>query len=174
LAKRIFNTNLTWATQALNVAVTGANSMNIQGISTTQVIDWDEVLISGQDSASVIGNFLVVPMSTMGATFTALAAPNSDGPMQSGATPVVQNTYIAATTEPVPSNAVTAPHINLGLNTFGGIIRWNAAPTQQFTTVGSAVFAAGPPTTFGGAILLNNSTTGASAKAVAHIIYEPY
>jgi len=174
MAKRTFYTNLTWATQALGSAVAGTNSMNIQGISTTQIIDWDECLISGQDTASTIGQFMVVPMSTMGATFTALAAPNSDGPMQSGATPVVQNTYIAATTEPVPSNAVTAPHINVGLNTFGGIIRWNAAPTQQFTTVGSAVFAAGPPTTFGGAILLNGATTGASAKAVAHIIYEPY
>src|SRR5260221_13850264 len=149
--------------------------MNIQGISPTQVIDWDEVLISGQDSASVIGNFLVVPISTMGATFTALAAPNSDGPMQSGATPVVHNTYIAATTEPVPSNAVTAPHINVGLNTFGGIIRWNAAPTQQFTLIGNAIFAAGPPVTFGQAILLNMSAgTGASTTANVHIIYEPY
>lgn len=174
MAKRIFNTNLTWATQALGSAVSGTNSMNIQGTTASQIIDILEVLISGTASASTIGNFLVVPMSTMGVTFTALAAPNSDGPMQSNATPVIQNTYIAATTEPVPSNAVTAPHINLGLNTFGGIIRWNAAPTQQWTSIGSGVFTAGPPTTWGGSILSNNSTSGSSTPAVAHIIYEPY
>jgi len=65
--------------------------------------------------------------------------------------------------------------INVGLNTFGGIIRWNAAPTQQFTLIGNAIFAAGPPVTFGQAILLNMSAgTGASTTANVHIIYEPY
>lgn len=174
MAKRIFMTNLTWATQALNAAVAGTNTMNIQGTTATQIVDIDECLISGLATASTIGNFTVVPMSTMGATFAALVAPNSDGVMQSNATPVVQNTYISATTQPIPSNAVTAPHLNLSINTFGGIVRWNAAPTQQFTMIGNAVFAAGPPSTFGGAILLNLSTSGASTPAQAHIIYEPY
>lgn len=174
MAKRIFNCNLTWATLALGGTASGSNSMNIQGTTSTQIIDILEILVSGMDSASTLGNFLLAPMSTMGATFTALAAPNSDGPMQSNATPVVQNTYIAATTEPVVSSSVSAPHLNVGLNTFGGIIRWNAAPTQQWTMIGNAVFAAGPPTTFGGAMLFNNSTSGASAHAQAHMIYEPY
>lgn len=174
MAKRIFNTTLTWATLALGGTATGTGSMQVQGTTSTQIIDTLEVLISGQDTASQIGNFLVVPLSTMGATFAALAAPNSDGPMQSNATPVVQNTYISATTQAVNSSATTAPHINVGVNTFGGIIRWNAAPTQQFTTIGNGVFTAGPPTTFGGYMLFNNSTNGTSAKATAHIIYEPY
>jgi len=151
--------------------------MAMVGSSTTQVTDINEILISGTASASTIGAFSFVPISTAQTGGpTALAAPNGDGPMQSNSTPVANTTYIAATTtQPQASNAITAAKINVGLNTFGGIIRWNAAPTQQFTLVGNAVFAAGPPVTFGQAMLLNLSAgTGSSTTSNVHIIYEPY
>lgn len=178
MAKRNFHTyGVTFPATALATAATTSGYMAMVGSSTTQITDIDEILITGTASASTIGAFSFIPISTAqtgGAT--ALAAPNGDGPMQSNATPTANTTYIAATTtQPQASNGTTAPKLNVGLNTFGGIIRWNAAPTQQYTLIGNAVFAAGPPVTFGQAILLNLSAgTGASTTANAHIIYEPY
>ena len=175
MAKRSFYTaGVTFPATALATAATSSGYMAMVGASATQITDIDEILISGTASASTIGAFALMPISTAqtgGAT--ALAAPNGDGPMVSGATPTANTTYIAATTtQPQATNTTTAPRINLGLNTFGGIIRWNAAPTQQMTLVGNAVFAA---PSFGQVILLNMTAgTGASTTSNVHIIYEPY
>lgn len=178
MAKRSFNTfGLSFPATALAAAATSSGYMAMVGSSTTQVTDINEILISGTAAASTVGAFAFAPISTAqtgGAS--ALVAPHSDGPMQSNATPTANTTYIAAvTTQPQASNAITAPKINVGLNTFGGIIRWNAAPTQQYTLIGNAVFAAGPPVTFGQAMLLNlTAGTGATTTSNVHIIYEPY
>src|SRR5882672_12846429 len=178
MAKRIFSTlGVSFATINLGSALTTSGYMAMVGSSTTQITDIAEILITGTAAASTIGSFVFAPISTAqtgGAT--ALAAPNSDGPMQSNATPVINTTFIAAvTTQPQASNGITAPKINVGLNTFGGILRWNAAPTQQMTLIGNAIFAAGTPVTFGQAMLLNMSAgTGASTTANVHIIYEPF
>jgi len=178
MAKRTFATSgLTFGTVNLGSAPVTSQYMAMVGSSTTQVTDINEILISGTASASTIGAFTWAPISvaqTGGAS--ALASPNSDGPMQSNATPVANSVFVAAvTTQPTVSAGITASRINLGLNTFGGIIRWNAAPTQQYTLIGNAVFAAGTPVTFGQAILVNMTQgTGASTTANVHIIYEPY
>jgi ABC-type molybdenum transport system ATPase subunit/photorepair protein PhrA len=68
----------------------------------------------------------------------------------------------------VPSNAITDAKLNLGQNAFGGIIRWNAAPMQQWQLLGS--------TASGAETMLCNlvAGTGVSTTANAHIIYEPY
>jgi hypothetical protein len=178
LAKRSFSTfGVTFPATALATAATTSGYMAMVGSSTTQVTDINEILITGTAAAATIGAFALIPISTAqtgGAS--ALVAPQSDGAVQSNATPVANSTFIAAvTTQPQASNAITAPKINVGLNTFGGILRWNAAPTQQVTLIGNAIFAAGPPATFGQIILLNMSAgTGASTTSNVHIIYEPY
>lgn len=177
MAKRIFAAfGTSFAANALGSAGITNGYMAVVGSSTTAVADILEICISGTASASQIGAFLFTPISTAATTPTALAAPNGDGPMQSNATPTAfANSYIAAATGPTVTNATTAPKLNVGLNTFGGIFRYNAAPTQQMTMIGNAVFAAGPPVTFGQAILVNATAgTGATTTANSHIIYEPY
>lgn len=168
MAKRIATVvNVSFTAQALGSAVAANSTFSMNPVtSATQIVDVDEILISGMASASTLGSFLGVQMSTIAATPTALSNPNSDGPMQQNATPVIQSTYITATTQGTPSSSATAPHINLGINTFGGIIRWNAAPTQQYTCVGNA--------SPGGIMIVNQSGVGATTTANAHIIYEPY
>lgn len=170
MAKRTFATlGLSFGPLALNTAnLTSSNYMALQPAGTaTQIVDVDEVLISGAQTASTVGAFILVQMSTFATTPSALVAPNSDGPMVQNATPTIQTTYVAAATGPTASNSITAPKLNLGINMFGGIIRWNAAPTQQYTCVGNAA-----P---GGAILLNATAgSGAVGTSNAHIIYEPY
>jgi hypothetical protein len=169
MAKRVFLTPSTaYAVSAFNAATT--QWMAVKGGAATQIIDFLEFLISGMASASAPGEFTVAFSSTLGATVTTLATPGSDGPMNVNATALANPTipYFAATTGPFPSNSAALPKINLGLNAFGGIIRWNAAPTQQWTSVGNA-------TNGGETVLWNYAGSGSvTAQASAHIIYEPY
>lgn len=173
MAKRVFDhPGQTWAPTATGAAAT--NWMLTTGGSTTMIVDWLEVLISGTAAASAILATGVRFASTLAATPTALAAPATDGFMNASGSalsaPVVCG--FAATTGPFPSAAATLPSLNLGLNAFGGIIRWNAAPTQQWTQVGSAVAGSGVA---GQSVLWNNSGPGGqSTTAAAHIIYEAY
>lgn len=173
MAKRVFETgSLTFGATATNAAATTSQFMAVKGGSTTQIVDFLEFLVSGMATSSTVAAMTVAYSSTLGITPTALASPGADGPMVVAATALVSGStvvsYFAAATGPVPSNSVTLPKLNLGLNLFGGIIRWNAAPTQQWTSVGNS--------TNGGETVLWNCSTlgGSSGLANAHIIYEPY
>jgi hypothetical protein len=171
MAKRIFTTgSLTFTASAHGSAAGTSNFMALKGGATTQIVDILELLVSGMATASTVAAMMTAYSSTLGVTPTALASPGSDGPLVVNATAIssVVVAYFAAGTGPVPSNSAALPKLNLSLNLFGGIIRWNAAPTQQWTQVGNAVN--------GGETVLWNSTThgGSSGLANAHIIYEPY
>jgi hypothetical protein len=170
MAKRLVYVSNTFAQQALNAAV-ASNDIFVQTSALSQLCDVLEILISGTSSASTIGAFGLVRCSTSAATPTTLVTPNTEGPMYPNATALTTTIGfgITATTPPIPSNAVTNAILNLGLNTFGGIIRWNAAPTQQWqlmsnVTVGQC------------SVLINMTASGGSATAPAnaHIMYEPY
>jgi hypothetical protein len=170
MAKRVvFQVNTTWAPTAVTVAAT--QWIAIKGGASTQIIDILEFLISGMATSSAAAAFMAAYTTTLGATpTTPPAAPAGDGAMNVSATALANPavTYVAATTGPFPAATNTLPKLNLGLNLFGGIIRWNAAPTQQWTSVGNS--------TSGGETVLWNSSTagGSSGLANAHIIYEPY
>jgi hypothetical protein len=170
MAKRICtNVAQTWAPTANNVAAT--QFIALKGGTGTQIVDCLEFLLSGMATSSIPMSIQAAYSSTLGITPTAMALPNSDGPMIVNATALanVVVAYTAAGTGPVPNAATTLPRLNLGLNAFGGIIRWNAAPTQQWTMVGN--------TTNGGeTVLFADSSAGQSGSGAlnAHIIYEPY
>jgi hypothetical protein len=175
MAKRVFAAlGQTFTAQLAGGAnnLTNATYMGIQGGSATQIIDVLEVLISGMNTSSVVAAMILQRASTVAATPTALAAPNSDAGENPSITALVAGStvipFVAATTGPIADNTTTSAKLNLSLNTFGGIIRWNAAPTQQWWIVGSAAT--------GGETLLWNFTTGGGNTAIAnaHIIYEPY
>lgn len=173
MAKRIFNTyNQSWTASAAGSALaTAATYMAITGAASTQVVDILELEVSGLASASTIGAFQFVPNSTLGTGAASISAIGTDGPMVVNATalasPVVTaNTYV--TTQPTPSSSGTVPRVNMTINMFGGILRWNAAPTQQIQLIGNAANT--------GSFSLYNSSSGggATGSANAHIIYEPY
>ena len=176
MAKRIFATQgVIGPLNPLGSAATTATFMSLTVTSTlaaAALCDLLEVLISGTAAASAIGGFYVVRASTLATgAGSALANPNSDG----GALPSITalattfGAFISfATTQPTLSSATTDAKLNLGLNTFGGILRWNAAPTQQWQLAG---------VTAPGAQSVLSNITGGGAQATtanAHIIYEPY
>jgi hypothetical protein len=173
MAKRLFYAahNFTNTASAPTV-ITSNNHMTLLGASATQMTDVLEVLISGQNTSSNIGAFTLIRSSgTVAATPAAFVNPDSDGPMVPAtaalAAPVV--TAVGFTTNPQASATTTDGRLNFGLNTFGGILRWNAAPTQQWQLLGSA-------TGFGCSVFFNSTAAGATSAALAttHIIYETY
>jgi hypothetical protein len=173
MAKRVFASgNVTFTASAAGSQATGGGYMTLVGSSATQITDILEVMISGKASASTVAGMYLNRASTLGTGgATALAGQNSDGAMNP-ATAALASPVVAAvdyvTNESIPSATVTDGRLQLGLNLFGGIIRWNAAPTQQMTIIGNAA-----P---GGSVILWNSSTGggSSGLADAHLIYEPY
>jgi hypothetical protein len=176
MAKRLFTTiGQSWTATATNTLMAANDTyMGMQGGNTTMVCDILEILISGTASASTIGGFVFGPVKTVPAgalTITGTGA--TDGVVHAAAT-ALATTYSpynnVATTQPTTYTAATVSQLNLGLNLFGGIIRWNAAPTQQMSTVGNT--AAAPI----GSYLLFNCTSagGQTGTANAHIMYEPY
>ena len=147
-------TNLANATyQAL-----GANSALI-GLNVI------EIYIGGQTSASSVNITQFARDSTIGGTLTALAAPNSDGPMSGQGAAAIALSFISAGTNPQRSAAITAARMNLSLNAFGGIVRWVAAPGEEWNI-------------FGVTVNISESSlscfTGGSAGLIgSHIVYEP-
>lgn len=173
MAKRIFNAyNLSWTATAAGSALAAANTyMGMTGGNTTQICDILELEVSGLASASTIFAGQWVPVSTTTAGALTIGANATDGPMVVNATALATTMSpftSAATTQPTASSATTVPRINTTINAFGGILRWNAAPTQQFQMVGNAV-------NTGQMVWYNSSTGGgATASVNTHVIYEPY
>ena len=171
MAKRLFFAgNQTFTAQAYTTSLTNATYMGLKGGTATQMIDLLEVLVSGMATASTVTALQLTRVSTVETTPTALASPNSDGPMVPATAPLanVPVSFVAAATGPQASAVTSDAKLNLGMNVFGGIIRWNAAPTQQWQILGN--------TADNGETLLFNSTTsgGLSGAANAHFLYEPY
>jgi hypothetical protein len=171
MSKRVFQTQgmTTGTGTAVNTLLTTSNYMAVKGAASTQRTDILEVLISGFAGSSAPAIMQLGHVSVIETTPTALAtATSSDGPMDSSAgalsSPVV--TFIAASTQPTTTNVTTDPRLNLGLNLFGGIIRWVAAPGAQWTMLGNTATL--------GECYLAAFTGSTSGTMSAHIIYETY
>lgn len=169
MAKRIF-TNQNWIPTATadTLALTNATYMALKGGSATQINNIVEARISGLAAASAPSFLNLALASTIETTPTALAAPASDGPAHpaTAALAAAPISYTAAGTGPQRAATVTSPKVNLALNTFGGIIRYNME-TIPFTLIGNTV------ALFGIGIL--SAFTGGSGSPVvsADLVYEP-
>ncbi len=173
MAKRTFMLpGQTFTAAAVTTALASNTYMGLTGGSTTQLIDVLEVLISGKATASIVAAMELARVSTIATAngVAPLASPASDGPLHPStaalAAPPVS--FTAAGTGPQASAVTSDAKLNFGLNLFGGIIRWNAAPTQQWSILGNTA-------NLGQSVLWNSSTGGGSSGLVdAHILYEPW
>jgi hypothetical protein len=163
--------NFTPTATAATVALTNATYMAVKGGSGTQFIDILEIFVSGMaPSTSSPTPLTFTQVSTVETTPTALAAPAKDGPndptVAALAAPPV--TFTAAAAGPQRSALTTAASIQVGLNAFGGIVKWNAAPAPatQFSLLGNT-----QPL---GEAVLSCENYGTAGLVGAHIIYEPH
>jgi len=169
VAKRTFQaTNWTPTATADTSALANGTYMAIKGGSGTQLIDVQEIMVSGFAGSTAPAILQMARVSTIETTPTALAAPNSDGSMHpsTAALAAAPVTYTAAATGPQRSAVTTDGRLNLGLNTYGGIAKWNSAFSAPWSILGNTA-------DLGVSVL--SAFTGTTPGAIsAHIIYEPY
>jgi hypothetical protein len=169
MAKRIFQAvNFTPTATADTTAMANGTYMAIKPGSATQMIEVQEIMVSGFAATSSPTILQFARSSTVATTPTALAAPNSDGPMHpsTAALAAVPVTFVAAGAGTQRDATTTSARLNLGLNAFGGIVRWVAAQGAPFTLLGQT-----QPL---GEASLSAFTGGTVGAISAHIIYEPY
>lgn len=135
---------------------------------TNATIQVQEIFQQGLAAASTVNQMVWARDSTLGATLTALASPNSNGPMNPNARAFAANTtpvgFIATTTKPQRSNSVSVPKLSLAFNSFGGINRWQAAPGEEWWIYGTAATNAESSI---------SAFTGSPGLESVSVIYEP-
>jgi hypothetical protein len=169
MAKRVFHAaNYTPTAQADTSALTNATYQALKGGSATQLINIVDVQIAGLAGSSSPTLMQLARVTTVETTPTALASPNSDGPMHPStaalAAPPVS--FVAAAAGPQRSAATTDAKLELALNAFGGIVRWQAAPGEEWGQIGNT-----QPL---GESVLSAFTGGTVGAVSSHIIYEPF
>lgn len=148
---------------------TDGGYMGLMGGSTTQVVKVKELFMGGQATSSSPCIMLLARDSTVQATPTALASPNSAAPTNpftaALAAPAVA--FIASTTKPQRSNSTTVSKLgNFSYNAFGGVIRKEWAPGEEPMLLGNTASL--------GEISLSAFTGGTPGLTGAHLIYEPF
>lgn len=158
---------VTWTpTAQADGVLTGAFHALVPG-GTTQFLNVMEIYMGGQAGASSVNAMTWARSSTLGITPTTLAVPNSQGPMSpfTAALAVVPVTYVAASTAPNRSPAVTVARLNLSFNAFGGIVRWVAAPGEEWGLYGTAVNVS--------ETVLSQQNVGTGGLMGSDVIFEP-
>lgn len=147
-------------------AFTDNGYMGLMGGSTTQRIDISEIYMGGLAGASAPSPMVLGRDSTVQATPTALTTAQSNAALDpsTAALAAPQVAFTASTTK--PQRSATLAKLALGLNCFGGIVRWVAAPGSEFKILGNTASL--------GEASLSCYTGGTPGLMNAHIIYEPF
>lgn len=137
----------------------------LMGGSTTQLINIWEVMMEGMATASAPCPMLLARDSTVQATPTSLTTGQSDGPLHpsTAALSAPAVAFTASTTK--PQRSATSTKLSLGLNAFGGLVRYQAPLEGPFVILGNTA-------SFGEASL-SCYTGGTPGLMASHIIYEP-
>ncbi len=114
--------------------ITDSTHHTIQGGSTTQRGELREVFLSGLATASAPTYTFLGRTSTVGATLTAGRLASLDPATAALAAPPVS--YQVATTKPQRSSTL-GMLLNLGFNSFGGIVRWVNGPDEIVSYLGN-------------------------------------
>jgi hypothetical protein len=140
MARRLFTVGSFTPVAVADAAnYTDAGYMGLMGGSSTQRIAIQEVFLGGQATASAPTIMLLARDSTVQATPTALATPNSDGPLSASAAALAAPSvsFVASTTKPQRSNSLTFPKLNLSFNPFGGVVKWQPPQGGEFIILGN-------------------------------------
>ena len=169
MAKRVFHAaNYTPTATTDASALASSTYQAIKGGSSTQLIYVSDIYIAGLAATSSPTLMQLARTSTLGTTPTALTSPNSDGPMHpsTAALSAPPVTYVAASTGPQRSNSTADAKLELALNAFGGIVRIQLPPGEEWGILGSTV-------SLGESVL--SAYTGGTVGAVSsHLVYEPF
>src|SRR3989304_1618191 len=129
MGKRSFgNTNWTPTATADTSTLANATYQAIKGATGTARNEVLEIYMAGMVASTSSPTFMPFAYhSTIGVTPAALAAPAYDGVIDPSSVTAVTVTFTAAGTGPQRSVVTTQPRLNLGINAWGGIVRWGGA-----------------------------------------------
>lgn len=134
--------------------------------NTTQRRDVSDVYIAGLATSSAPTPMVLGFDSTIQVTPTALTTAQSNSPLDTSVAALAapQIAFTASSTK--PQRAATLAKWILGLNAFGGIVRYAAAPGAEMKCIGAAANL--------GEVSLSCYTGGTPGLIAASIIYEQY
>lgn len=168
MSRTVFQVPTFTATATADHATTLANAtyMGLSSGGAANRTGVSEIYMGGQSAASNVNIMMFARHNTISVTPTALAGPNSNGPLdglqQAVTTPAVG--FVAAATPPTRSAGVANARLALTFNSFGGIVRWVAAPGSEWFITGV--------TTLVSESSLSAYTGGGGGVIGAHIIHE--
>ena len=138
----------------------------LQGGSTTQLLLISELYMGGEAGASSVNAMTLSRDSTVAATAITLGTNGKNASLDpfAAALAAPQAPGFSATT--MPQASATLQLLALSFNSFGGIVRWVAYPTEEIKVYGTAV-------NVGEVSLSCSSLTGTPGAISDHIIYEP-
>lgn len=169
MAKRIFHAaNYTPTATADTTAHANATYQALKGGSSTQLINIVDIYIVGLASTTSPTLMQLGRASTVETTPTALASPNSDGPMHpsTAALAAAPVSLVAAAAGPQRSAVTTDAKLELGLNAFGGVVRVSLPPGEEWGQIGNTAAL--------GESILSAFTGGTVGAVSSHLVYEPF
>lgn len=167
MAKKVFQAPSWTATATADTTNIAHNTyMCITSGGTASRAQVSEIYMGGQSAASAVNIMMWARNSTLGATPSALIAPNSDGPLDGQSQPPANPTigFTSSVTAPQRSAVVSSARLALTFNSFGGIVRWVAAPGFEWVIAGTSTNASESS--------LSAFTGGGGGVIGAHIVYE--
>lgn len=166
MAKWSFS-NPSWTPVAVadTTTMTANGACFLQGGSSTQKLTVLEVAMTGMAGASAPTLMTLARDSTVGVTSITLGTNGKNAALDpaTAALAAAQVAGFSATT--MPQRSSTLSLLQLGINAFGGIFRWVAAPGEEITVLGNTASL--------GEVSLSAFTGGTPGLMQSHIIYEP-
>ena len=140
MAKRVASLATFTPTAQADGVLTASTYIGMGGGAAADFMSISDIVQSGQATSSAFNAMCIARSSTLSATPTALALPDSDGWSRQGATNYGTNPTVfkAATTNPNRSPAATIARLQLGFNAFGGTFRLGLAPGNEWQSLGAA------------------------------------
>lgn len=157
-------TNIGWTPVAVADATnfTSAGFHALQGGSSTQQLQVNEVYMGGLASASSPAQMIFARDSTIGVTLSGTTNAALDPATAALAAPMVS--FNTATTK--PQRSTTLQILQLSFNAFGGVVRWAAIdPSETIRMLGN--------TASFGELSLSSGSAGTPGLMSDHFIYEP-
>lgn len=135
----------------------------LQGGSSTQRLNVNEVYIGGEAAASSSPSIMVLARdSTVAVTVTAGTTRNAATDGSTTAPGTLATTGHIATTK--PQRSATLHLLHLSFNAYGGIARWQARYGEELSVVGNTASL--------GEMSLSAFTGGTTGATSGHILYE--
>lgn len=144
---------------------TNLGYMALQGGSSTQSIDIEEIYVAGLATSAAATPLVLGRDSTVGATLTALSTGESNAAWDpaTAALAAPQQAFTQSTTKPQRSS--TLKIMSCGLNAFGGVFHWYCGDSGDLSILGNTASL--------GEISLSCFTGGTPGLVSATIVYEP-